>query len=57
MRQGDLVSDQDYDQVSDQDKSQDILHAVLDFCITEKANRKFARLLVIEISLILQENI
>lgn len=57
MRQGDLVSDQDCDQVSDQDKSQDILHAVLDFCITEKSKQEIARLLVIEISLILQENI
>ncbi len=36
LSQKDLVSDQDCDQVSDQDKSQDILHAVLDFCITEK---------------------
>ena len=36
LSQKDLVSDQDCDQVSDQDKSQDILHAVLDFCITAK---------------------
>lgn len=36
MRQGDLVSDQDCDQVSDQD----ILHAVLDFCITEKSKQE-----------------
>ena len=40
MRQKDLVSDQDCDQVSDQDKSQDILHAVLDFCITEKSKQE-----------------
>ena len=35
-----LVSGQDCDQVSDQDKSQDILHAVLDFCITEKSKQE-----------------
>lgn len=36
LSQKDLVSDQ----VSDQDKSQDILHAVLDFCITEKSKQE-----------------
>ena len=40
LSQKDLVSDQDCDQVSDQDKSQDILHAVLDFCITEKSKQE-----------------
>ena len=40
LNQKDLVSDQDCDQVSDQDKSQDILHAVLDFCITEKSKQE-----------------
>ena len=40
LSQKDLVSDQDCDQVSDQDKSQDILHAVLDFCITEKSKHE-----------------
>ena len=40
LRQKGLVSDQDCDQVSDQDKSQDILHAVLDFCITEKSKQE-----------------
>ena len=57
LSQKDLVSDQDCDQVSDQDRSQDIYTQSWIFCITEKANKKFARLLVIEISLILQENI
>ena len=36
LSQKNLVSDQ----VSDQDKSQDILHAVLDFCITEKSKQE-----------------
>lgn len=40
LSQKDLVSDQDCDQVSDQDRSQDILHAVLDFCITEKSKQE-----------------
>ena len=40
LSQKDLVNDQDCDQVSDQDKSQDILHAVLDFCITEKSKQE-----------------
>ena len=40
LSQKDLVSDQDCDQVSDQDKSQDILHAVLDFSITEKSKQE-----------------
>ncbi len=40
LSQKDLVSDQDCDQVSEQDKSQDILHAVLDFCITEKSKQE-----------------
>ena len=40
LSQKDLVSDQDCEQVSDQDKSQDILHAVLDFCITEKSKQE-----------------
>lgn len=40
LSQKDLVSDQDCDQVSDQDKSQDILHAVLDFCITKKSKQE-----------------
>ena len=40
LSQKDLGSDQDCDQVSDQDKSQDILHAVLDFCITEKSKQE-----------------
>ena len=40
LSQKDLASDQDCDQVSDQDKSQDILHAVLDFCITEKSKQE-----------------
>lgn len=40
LSQKNLVSDQDCDQVSDQDKSQDILHAVLDFCITEKSKQE-----------------
>ena len=40
LNQKDLVSDQDCDQVSDQDKSQDILHAVLDFCITKKSKQE-----------------
>ena len=36
LSQKNLVSDQ----VSEQDKSQDILHAVLDFCITEKSKQE-----------------
>jgi len=40
LSQKDLVSDQDGDQVSDQDRSRDILHAVLDFCITEKSKQE-----------------
>ena len=36
LSQKDLASDQD----CDQDKSQDILHAVLDFCITEKSKQE-----------------
>ena len=40
LSQKNLVSDQDYDQVSDQDKLQDILHAVLDFCMTEKSKQE-----------------
>ena len=45
LSQKDLVSDQDCDQVSDQDKSQDILHAVLDFCITEKSKQEICSLI------------
>ncbi len=36
LSQKNLVSDQ----ISEQDKSQDILHAVLDFCITEKSKQE-----------------
>ena len=50
LSQKNLVSNQDCDQVSEQDKPQDILHAVLDFCITEKSKQEIC-------SLILQENI
>ena len=40
LSQKNLVSNQDCDQVSEQDKPQDILHAVLDFCITEKSKQE-----------------
>lgn len=40
LSQKNLVSNQDCDQVSEQDKPQDILHAVLDFCITKKSKQE-----------------
>ena len=40
LSQKNLVSDQDGDQVSEQAKSPDIPHAVLDFCITEKSKQE-----------------
>ena len=40
LSQKNLVSDQDCDQVSEQDKFQDILHAILDFCMTEKSKQE-----------------
>ena len=40
LSQKNLISDQVSNQVSDQDKSQDTLHAVLDFCMTEKSKQE-----------------
>ena len=40
LSQNNLVSDQDYDQVTDQVNSQYILRTVLDYCMTEKSKQE-----------------